>query len=411
MMLVVLAAAAASLVPVPEAMGRVLSPRRDAVHAALTLAPPVAAARALALDTAAARWALAQVAAAMLTFWACRHLFGRRSTTRIVQVVAIAGLLATLAALAQQVIDPTRLYGIWTPLDQGARPFGPFVNRNHFATWAIMAIPLAMGAALAAVAPDGGTAGVRARLADALRGIGTGSVWAAVSAAVLTIGVLASASRSGVLSLAAAVMAFVAAGAPRAGRRVRLWGLIGFGLLGAAVAAYASLAPLVARAEETLAVGAGTRPQIWRDTVRLIADFWLTGVGPGGYPAAMVLYQQSGRDLFTNQAHNQYLQTLAEGGVLLGVPVVLALVAFARLFVARVRADGTARVWIRIGAAAGLFGVAVQSLWETGLRMPANAILCAVVAAIAVHRPPARTRSGPGREAPHEGAFEARPLP
>ena len=31
--------------------------------------------------------------------------------------------------------------------------------------------------------------------------------------------------------------------------------------------------------------------------------------------------------------------------------------------------------------------VAAQSMWETGLVMPANAALCAVVAAIAVHRP------------------------
>jgi hypothetical protein len=44
-------------------------------------------------------------------------------------------------------------------------------------------------------------------------------------------------------------------------------------------------------------------------------------------------------------------------------------------------------VWPRIGSLAGLMAVAVQGLWETGLRMPANGVLFAVVAAIAVHRP------------------------
>ena len=34
---------------------------------------------------------------------------------------------------------------------------------------------------------------------------------------------------------------------------------------------------------------------------------------------------------------------------------------------------------------AGVIGVAVQSVWETGLRMPANALLFAVVAAIALY--------------------------
>jgi len=34
----------------------------------------------------------------------------------------------------------------------------------------------------------------------------------------------------------------------------------------------------------------------------------------------------------------------------------------------------------------GLVGAAVQSLWETGLTTPANAVLAAVLGAIVVHR-------------------------
>jgi O-antigen ligase len=410
LLLILLAVVAASLVPLPEAIRTTLSPRRDALQAALSLTPADAPVRPLALDAAAGVWALTQTTAALLTFWACRHVFGRRGTTPVVQVVAIAGLLATVTALAQQAIDPARLYGVWMPLDPGARPFGPFVNRNHFATWAIMAIPLAMGCALALVAPERGREVLRTRLADAVRGIGGLGVWLLVSAAVLVIGVLASASRSGAVSVAAAVLAFAAIGRPRAGRRVRGWALAGFGLLVLAVAAYTSLAPLLARAEETLAVGAGDRPQIWRDTWAIVRDFWLTGVGAGGFASAMVVYQRTGRELFSNQAHNQYLQLLAEGGLLVGVPALLAIVAFGRLVAARLRSDGTTRVWIRVGATAGLIGVACQSMWETGLRMPANAILCAVVAAVAVHRPSVVRRSAAPGDAPHDRALEPGPL-
>jgi hypothetical protein len=42
--------------------------------------------------------------------------------------------------------------------------------------------------------------------------------------------------------------------------------------------------------------------------------------------------------------------------------------------------------WIRLGALAAIAGVLVQSIWETGLRMPANAMLLAVLAALAVAR-------------------------
>ncbi len=87
-----------------------------------------------------------------------------------------------------------------------------------------MAIPLALGSSLALVAPERGATALRTRLADAVREIGGVAVWVAVAAAVLVVGVLMSASRSGAFSVVAAVVAFAAIGAPRAGRRVRLWG-------------------------------------------------------------------------------------------------------------------------------------------------------------------------------------------
>jgi hypothetical protein len=40
---------------------------------------------------------------------------------------------------------------------------------------------------------------------------------------------------------------------------------------------------------------------------------------------------------------------------------------------------------VRAGAVGGLIAIAVQSVWETGLRVPANGMLFAVLAAIAVH--------------------------
>jgi hypothetical protein len=48
-------------------------------------------------------------------------------------------------------------------------------------------------------------------------------------------------------------------------------------------------------------------------------------------------------------------------------------------------ADRTAVFWIRAGAASGMLAVAVQSVWDTGLRMPANAVLFSLLAAIALH--------------------------
>jgi hypothetical protein len=42
--------------------------------------------------------------------------------------------------------------------------------------------------------------------------------------------------------------------------------------------------------------------------------------------------------------------------------------------------------WVRAGAAAGLVGLAVQSIWEVALTMPANAVLAGVLAGFALYQ-------------------------
>jgi len=51
------------------------------------------------------------------------------------------------------------------------------------------------------------------------------------------------------------------------------------------------------------------------------------------------------------------------------------------------RTDRSAIFWVRAGAIAGIAAAAVQSVWDTTLRTPANGVLFAVVAAIALHDP------------------------
>ena len=114
-------------------------------------------------------------------------------------------------------------------------------------------------------------------------------------------------------------------------------------------------------------------------------DFQLTGIGVGAFERGMTVYQQSTRLIFFNHAHDEYLQLLVEGGLLLAVPAGLAILAALWGVRQRIHADRTPVFWIRVGAASGMAAVAAQSVWDTGLRMPASAVLFAVVAAAALH--------------------------
>ena len=114
-------------------------------------------------------------------------------------------------------------------------------------------------------------------------------------------------------------------------------------------------------------------------------DFPLAGVGVGAYTRAMSVYQPVPHVFYINDAHNQYLQVLSEGGVILAVPSLLAAGAAAVMIARRLRADRTPVFWIRAGAASGLIAVAVQGMWQVSMTPPANAVLFAILAAVALH--------------------------
>jgi O-antigen ligase len=160
-----------------------------------------------------------------------------------------------------------------------------------------------------------------------------------------------------------------------------------------AVAAWLNLEGLIQRMESTLGSAAGGRVPIWRETLNLIRDFPLVGTGAGTFAEAMFIYQRTSTQVLFNHAHDEYLQILAEGGVTLLVVVVAGLVLLVRTVHARLTEDHGASRFVRVGAGAALAAIGVQSIWETGLRSPANLLLAAILAAIAV-RPLDRRESG-----------------
>ena len=68
---------------------------------------------------------------------------------RLMLFAVVLGLFGIIqkAFLGDTRIEDAMIYGFWRPQRPG-NPFGPFVNRNHFAGWMIMALPLALGYAL-----------------------------------------------------------------------------------------------------------------------------------------------------------------------------------------------------------------------------------------------------------------------
>jgi hypothetical protein len=405
-MLAVLGAALLQVVPLPRAALAAVSPAAETVARARLLVDP-GGTLPISIDPGRSVAAILLIAGVVLLFFTAREIFaggGARTATRL---IAVTGLVLSAIALAQDATARGLMYWRWKPLDEGPDPFGPFVNRNHFATWALMAVPLCIGylAAHASAHPAAGPAATWQRKVVAAI---DARAWMLLAAATLLIvAIAASLSRSGLLGLLASLACGGALAAwrrrvhaaplrpeVRAGPfRARILVLLG---TVAALAVLTQVGPsAIAGRFGASRAAVADRLVIWHDTLPVLRDFWLTGTGVGTFLTSMGVYQRSSPGVIFNQAHNHYLQVAAEGGVLVGLPVALALAAFARAARRSLAADRSGMFWIRAGAASGLCGVAVQSLWETGLAIPANAVLAAALAAIVIHpapRPETRSR-------------------
>jgi len=135
------------------------------------------------------------------------------------------------------------------------------------------------------------------------------------------------------------------------------------------------------------------RREIWGVTARIIHDFPLTGTGLNTFGIATLAYQVAHTDMHFAEAHNDYLQLAAEGGVLLTAPALVALVfttrAVWRRFAAHDSRGGS--FWPRLGAVTGLIAIALQSFVDFSLQMPGTAVLFVVFLAVALHQPRSET--------------------
>ncbi|MGE3400985.1 MAG: O-antigen ligase family protein [Vicinamibacterales bacterium] len=387
-LLAALAVVALQLVPLPATVIAGISPAAIPLQDAISLAP-LGEWRPLTIRPAATRQALLAAIAGALTFWAARHALRDGGSRSLVGVVGVTGIALALLTHAQRATAPETLLWLWRPYAEGARPYGPFVDRNHLATWIVLAVPAIAGLATArtiAAGLDHLPWRVRAARIFSAPGV----TLPLVSVALLGLTLVATLSRSGLVAGAAAV---VLASALRRGHPLQraAAAAVGVSVL-AAAALWLNSAGIGERLAATLSQGGETsRMVIWSESLRLAAAFPVVGTGAGTFADAMLQYQQRGTTVLFNHAHNEALQLLAEGG---GVLLAIALGAGAAFGLAArraLRASSGAERALRAGAILGLAAGAMQSIWDTGLHTPANLLLAAVLAALAIyergHRP------------------------
>jgi len=342
--------------PLPLSLLKVLSPARAELAqmtgerwAPLSVAP------------SASLLLAATMAACVLVFVLAREAAWRleeRAWIAAAPIVAIAALEAALG-LAQ-------FFSYWP--DGVAR--GTYINRNHYAGFLEIGLLMAVGLGMA-----GGTR--KGRSLTIRRGA------AIVVGALILAGLIHSLSRMGFVAaltgLAVFAMAALAKRFHRKGAEAqqtkKRWLIAASAVVAAVAVLFVYLPPdqLIARFAELAAtedITADMRMQIWRETLGLIQAYRWTGSGAGTYEAAFYRFKTVAPLNTVDYAHNDYLQWLAELGV----------VGFGVWFLAAAVVLRSA--WRRPAAIGALAAMALHSVADFNLYIPANAMAVAWVAGI-----------------------------
>ena len=306
----------------------------------------------------------------------------------LVTFLIVYGVLMALFALIQHFTWNGRLYWLRPITTQASSPFGPFVNRNHFAGYMEMLAPLPIAMII-----------TRAGRRDS-------QLMYVFAATMMSLAAVVSLSRGGMISLVAEMIFIVIIGAGKVNHTTSskvstvlrpaalimlLIGSISAGIFWAGPERIISRITGQGAAEtQRTETFFSSRGWIWRETISMIAANPFLGVGLGAYETAYPIYSSDdgsnvlGKSLSVDRAHNDYLQILSDCGVVGAALAVWFIVLIFRAVARGTQAHDPMRRALAIGGGTGIFGLLVHSLVDFNLQLPSNALLfLLLVAAVA----------------------------
>ena len=290
-------------------------------------------------------------------------LFGLNSVSRIRRFTVLIGTFAfvfAFFAILQSVLSADKIYGIYD-VSYGAA-FGSFVNRNNFAAYMEMTAALPLGLLFAgAVTKD-----KRLLVVTAI--------------VVMGVALLLCGSRGGLVAFFAEIVLLFFLTRPSQTRRGTFLRAASIGLLVIAIVAGSILVggdtSLTRFADTAGSQDFSTqRSHIWSVTIKVITEHLPLGAGFGAFAVAYTKFDDASGLARVEQAHNDYLQVVADAGlpgILIGL---LFLFLFFRQGRRAAKIANTYRRGIAFGAFAGCFAVLVHSIFDFVLHVTAVALM------------------------------------
>ncbi len=285
---------------------------------------------------------------------------------------AVMAFLATLQRLA----SPDAIYGFREPFQ--AVPFGPFVNQHHFAGFMEMTGSVAMALLLTSVISR------------------EKKLLLAIAAVIMALACVLTSSRGGLACFVAGIvfvaltMRFVA----RSDDKVSAKSMRNLGIAFALFAVIVVALVVFVGGDQSLLRGIGLqtasndfssgRLHFWTVALSIFKANPVFGAGLDAFGVAFTQHDTWNGTFRVEQAHNEYLQLLAEGGIValgcaLAFAALLVRVSFRNI---RRTSDPLLKAFA-VGSLGGCVAIMLHSLVDFPLRTPSNAFFFLLLSVVA----------------------------
>jgi O-antigen ligase len=311
---------------------------------------------------------LLKFTALLALFFLCAQSYRKLEHWRgFVWFLLILGFAVSVFAILQHFTFNGKLYWV-REIPFGGIPFGPYINRNHFAGLAELLIPPGLAILI-----------LRAERRDQLPLVALFTLF--------PIGALfLSASRGGIISFLGEIglLAFLILFRRREAKELAAAGLVV--VLAIALVSWLGIGRALERfaSYKTLEVSEGRRIEMLQGTWRIFLDHPIAGTGLGTLQEVFPLYETIYDGLIVNHSHNDYAEVLAETGVIGGLCGLAFLVLLAWTGWKNIAAEKEVmNLAYHAGALVACSGLLVHATVDFNFHIPSNALVFLLQAALA----------------------------
>jgi O-antigen ligase len=311
----------------------------------------------------------------------------QKRTSALVQALILLGCFEAAYGIIQYLTGYQNIF-TYTKRFYTEDATGTYINRNHFAGFLELVIPLVLAGVFYLFQTGASRSAKEARHRTGLRSGALRSEIAvyAFMVVVMLVAAVFSRSRMGILSIFLSLIFVSLLGQVKARRRIWMVGVLVVLGCSLAYALWIGLDPVLRRYElfeQRGYVETEGRLPLWRSGIHLIRNWPVFGTGLGTFGVAFRRYQNVILERFADHAHNDYLEFTAELGivgiVLLFVPI---LWLWGRMIRAFLSEPGRYRGSVLLGCVGSIFAILCHTVTDFNLHIPANALVFAVILGI-----------------------------